>query len=327
MCVHPAMIPPERRSELRFALDHAITVLLAAMLGACLAFGWGKGFAIDWSRAALPVATVYGLSLARSILLARGQTRGAAAATAFLQMTVFTVSGVVLAYTIAAHPARLWDGPLGAADRALGVDWPVILEWLDRWPALILLLGIAYHSLGAQMIVAILALGKGGRLHTLRITVAAAILAGFVTILVSAVVPAAGNLFDPRGYQHLWPSIAWSERALVAGLRDGSDRVLDLSALMGIVSFPSYHATLAALFIWCARDLPRLRWPLTVWAALTIVATPVFGGHYAVEVVAGLLLAPAALAAVRLLQRRLSSGHIPTLPPREIPQSVLRPAV
>ena len=35
----------------------------------------------------------------------------------------------------------------------------------------------------------------------------------------------------------------------------------------------------------------RARWraPLRVWAVLTIVATPVFGGHYAVEVIAGLL--------------------------------------
>jgi hypothetical protein len=86
-----------------------------------------------------------------------------------------------------------------------------------------------------------------------------AVLAGFVTILISLLMPAAGNLFDPSHYRHLWPSIAWLERDLVAGLRDGSGRVLDLTQLMGIVSFPSYHATLAALFIWCAGDLPRQR--------------------------------------------------------------------
>ena len=151
------------------------------------------------------------------------------------------------------------------------------------------------------MVVAILALSRAARFETLRLTVAAAVLSGFVTILVSAAMPAAGNLFDPERYQHLWPSVAWLERDQIAGLRDGAGRVLDLSVLMGIVSFPSFHATLAALFIWCARDLPGLRWPLQVWAALTIVAPPVFGGHYAVEVIAGLLLAPPAIAAARLV--------------------------
>ena len=292
----------------RLTLDGITWSLLAAMLVACLLFAWGKGFSIDPVRAILPTAGLYGLIVARAIGRQRRQPRGEAAAAAFLHMTLFTILGVVLAYTIAAHPAPLWDARLAAADRALGLRWPAILATLDRWPSLILLLGVAYHSLSVQMVVAILALSKAGRLHTLRVTVAAAVLSGFVTILVSAVMPAMGNLFDPAPYTNLWPSIAWLERDLIAGLRDGSDRVLDLSALMGIVSFPSYHATLAALFIWCARDLPRLRLTLTVWAVLTIVATPVFGGHYAVEVIAGLLLAPPAIAVARLVAARLARG-------------------
>lgn len=75
--------------------------------------------------------------------------------------------------------------------------------------------------------------------------------------------------------------------------------------LMGIVSFPNFHATLAAIFFWAFRAIPRLAVPGGAWAILTIVATPVFGGHYGVDVIMGLILAPPAiLAATRLTRRR-----------------------
>ena len=293
------MISPNWRPS----IDMVIAALLALMAFACVAFVWGRGFGVDWLRA-IPAATMlYGLTLARSIARRRGRRLAEAVATAFLQMTGFTLLGVMLAYAIAAHPAPLWDAQLAAADRALGFDWPAILAALDRSPVLIMALGVAYHSLSVQMVIAILLLGISGRVETLRLTVCATVLSGFATILVSAAMPALGNLFDPGRYLHLWPSIAWAERDLIAGLRDGTGRVLDLSMPMGIVSFPSFHATLSALFVWSARDTGRACWPLRAWAVLTIGATPVFGGHYAIEVIAGLLLAPPAIAAAQLFAR------------------------
>lgn len=295
--VLPGMTPPGRCHP----LDFATAVLLALMALACGGFAWGLGFAVDGWRA-VPAATVlYGLALARSIARRRGRVLAEATATAFLQMTAFTVLGVVLAYAIASHAAPLWDARLAAADRALGFDWPAILAMLDRSPVTIFVLGIAYHSLSIQMVVVVLLLGTAGRLDTLRLTVCAAVLSGFATILVSAAMPAMGNVVDPARYAHLWPSIAWMEHGLVTGLRDGTGRVIDLSSPMGIVSFPSFHATLSALFIWSARDVGAARWPLRLWAGLTILATPMFGGHYAIEVIAGLLLAPPAIAAAQLL--------------------------
>ena len=73
---------------------------------------------------------------------------------------------------------------------------------------------------------------------------------------------------------------------------------------MGIVSFPSFHATLAAIFIWAFGAMPRLAGPGRGWAILTIVATPVFGGHYGVDVLMGLLLAPPAIVAAQRLTQR-----------------------
>jgi membrane-associated phospholipid phosphatase len=302
------MTAPVLRTDHR---NMASWVSIVAMLVSFLAVQYHHTFAVDPVRAAPAIVSLIALGIALSIGRHTGRPRLTAGATAFLQMTLFTLFGVVLAYALAANSGTLWDARLAAADRAMGFNWPVVLSLLDRFPPVIWLLGLAYHSLTLQMIVVIIALSGWGEFDTLRTTVCAAIMSGFVTILISGVMPAMGNLFEPSHYLHLWPSVAWLERGLISGLRDGSQRVLDLTMLMGIVSFPSFHATLAAIFIWAFRAMPRLALPGGAWAILTILATPVFGGHYGVDVVMGLILAPPAiLAAGRLTRPKQSSRRI-----------------
>ena len=295
------MIAPALRADHR---DTPSWLLIAAMLMSFLAAQYHHRFTVDPIRAAPAIASLIALGSALAIGRCTVRPRLAAGATAFLQMTLFTLLGVVLAYALAANSGPLWDGRLAAADRAIGFNWPVVLALLDTSPPAIWLFGLAYHSLTLQMIVVIVALSGLGKFDTLRAVVCAAILSGFVTILISGLTPAMGNLFDPSRYGHLWPSIAWLEQGLISGLRDGSLRVLDLTMLMGIVSFPSFHATLAAIFIWAFGAMPRAALAGRAWAILTIVATPVFGGHYGVDVIMGLILAPPAIIAARYLTRR-----------------------
>jgi hypothetical protein len=290
-------LPADRR-------DIPSWVLIAAMLLTYLAAQTHLTFSLDPVRAMPAGASLIVLGAAVAIGRRTARPRLAAGATAFLQMTLFTLLGVILAYAFAAQAGALWDDRLAATDRAMGFNWPLILQLLDKMPALIWVLGLAYHSLTVQMIVVIVALSGLSRFDTLRTTVCAAILSGFIVILISALTPAMGNLFDPAHYRHLWPSVAWAEQGLIFGLRDGSHRVLDLTMLMGIVSFPSYHATLAAIFIWAFRAIPRLSVPGRVWAVLTILATPVFGGHYGTDVIMGLVLAPSAIIAAHHLTRQ-----------------------
>lgn len=274
------------------------------MLSAYLFVERHHPFTIDPVRA-LPAAFVLtALGASRVIGRRTGRARLEVGATAFLQMTLFTLLGVVLAYAFAANGAALWDVRFAAADKMLGFHWPFLLSLLDQFPILVWLLGVAYHSLTVQMIAIIVGLSGTARFATLRVMVCAAILSGFVTILISGFMPAMGNLFDPAKYGRLWPSIAWLEQGLITGLRDGTLRTLDLTMLMGIVSFPSFHATLSAIFIWALKDVPRVGRLGGLWAALTIIATPVFGGHYAVDVLMGLILAPPAIMIARWLTQR-----------------------
>jgi len=270
-------------------------MLVASMAGLCLLACHNMGFVVTPPRAILPGLGVLILLGAVLVGKVRNRPRLAAGATAFAQMTLFTILGVVLAYALAARAGPLWDERLAAADAWLGFDWPAIYRAADAAPPAIWVGLLAYHSLVAQMIVCIVALSATGRTDTLRTAVAAAIISGLVTIMISGAMPAMGNVFDPAAYRNLWPSVAWAERDLIAGLRDGRSRVLDLSDLMGIVTFPSYHAALPVILAWAQRDVPLLRVVAPLWAILTIAVTPLFGGHYGVDVLAGLGLAVVAI--------------------------------
>lgn len=266
---------------------------------------WGSlGFRVSPAHARLPGLSVAILCTAVVWGKTRGSPRLTAGATAFLQMTLFTVVGVALSYALAARAAPLWDHAFAAADAWLGFDWPAVFRAADVSPVSLWIGGIVYHGLAVQMIVAIVVLSATGRTDDLRVMVAAAIVSGWATIAISGFMPAMGNLFDPKDYRHLWPSVAWLEGDLIAGLRDGSQRVVDLTHLWGIVSFPSYHATLAIVLAWGLRNVAGWRRVAPLWAGLTIVATPLFGGHYAVDILAGVALAFGAVRIAPVLVRR-----------------------
>lgn len=298
-----------RHARPDFHVDAMAWSLICGLAVTCGVLGPALGFGVLLGRAVLPGIGLAVLAGALAIGRRRGNARLTAGATAFLQMTLFTILGVVLTYLLAARAGPLWDAELAAADARLGLVWPTIFAAADRMPAALLMIGgVAYHSLVLQMVVSIVLLAGAGRLQRLRIMVAAAILSGTVTVLVSGLAPAIGNLFDPHHYRTLWPSVAWLDRDLVLRLRDGTVRQVDLSHMTGIVSFPSYHATLPVILVWGLRPFSGLRAPATVWAGLTIIATPLFGGHYVVDVLAGLLLAIAGLAVAARLPSASAEG-------------------
>lgn len=230
--------------------ERASWLVIAAMLVTFTLLQIRDPFSLRGGMSLLPL---FGVVLLISLVLIgshAGLPRLRAAGTAFLQVTVFTLLGVALSYAFAANAGPLWDGRLAAADHVLGFNWAAVAHFVDRSAALSLTTVLAYHSLIPQMIVAVVALSATARFASLRMMVFAALLAGFATILISGAVPALGVLINPSHYRHLPPSIAWVHKDEVAALRDGSLRQVDLGAMTGIVSFPSYHAALAAIFIW-----------------------------------------------------------------------------
>ena len=76
-------------------------------------------------------------------------------------------------------------------------------------------------------------------------------------------------------------------------------RHLEVLGLSGIVTFPSFHAASAVLYAWA---LWAVRWmrPVALLAnGAMLAATPLNGGHYFVDVIAGMAIAALAIVAAR----------------------------
>jgi hypothetical protein len=260
---------------------------LAALLTACTALG---GTALFYRRVRL-------------------QENFAIICIGLMQVLLFSAIGAILSYLLAREGGALWDVRLASWDRALGFDWLGYLHWVDRSPALTGLLHLSYGSMIPQIIVLILALGFTMRVAELRTVMFAAILCGTVCILVSAFFPAISRPaylgITGSNFRNVDPWGGYVHAADLMSLRAGTFAELRLSSMRGIITFPSYHAGLSLVTLWgfWASRMTWLRWPGMTLAALTIAASPVDGGHYLVDVLAGLAIAAVSIAvAVRAVR-------------------------
>ena len=78
---------------------------------------------------------------------------------------------------------------------------------------------------------------------------------------------------------------------------------MNLNAAEGIITFPSYHSTLAILFLVALWSVPLLRWLGVVLNLAVIAATPIDGGHYFVDLGAGMIIAILSLLTARSLSQ------------------------
>lgn len=297
----PAIAMPAEGS----APDSAWAALLASAL-LLLALQTGLPFAFSLPGLAVPLASVAGCgALAAVYRHWRPNERICAMLTALQQMILFSMIGAVLSYMVAARGGAFWDADFAAWDAALGLDWLGWLHWLDARPALAAPLRIAYASLMPQMAVLIVILGLTGSIADLRTTVLAAMISGLCAVIISGLMPAQAVYsflaLSPADYPNLHPAAALAHVADLDALRNGTLRTLVVSDLQGIITFPSYHAALAAVFGWGFLRVPvrAVRWAGVLLAAMTLISTPVDGGHYFVDVLAGTALAAASLWAAR----------------------------
>lgn len=201
-------------------------------------------------------------------------------------LVAFQAAGAMLSYLVTSTGAPLVDGSLAAWDRALGFDWIACWRWFEAHPGIRAALKHAYYSGLVQLMAVVLVLGMTGRAAQLAEFMRLFILATLVTIAFSGLWPAAGawkhyavgTAFDLASISHFEP------------LRSGVLREISLGAAQGLISFPSLHAAMAVLL---AHSMRRTRlFPVfAVLNAAMLVSTPIEGGHYLVDVLAGVALA------------------------------------
>ena len=266
-------------------------------------------FRLHWHSLLLPGAFVVVLAAAAMVYRhKRPDEKIVAMVVALQQLVLFTCLGILLSYMVAARGGGFWDATFQRWDTALGLDWRAYLDFVNARPLLGRVYSLAYASLMPQMIAVILALGFAGRLLELRRMALAVILTGTATILISGLMPGVSNFvylgLGPQDYPNLHPGAAFVHVGDLTALRAGTLRSVSLDSMQGIITFPSYHAALATVFAWgFFRSPAPVRWPGLAVSILTVLATPIDGGHYFVDVMAGCALAALGLVVAPLLAR------------------------
>ncbi len=212
------------------------------------------------------------------------------------------------AYIAMQLPFGLADDQLAAMDAALGFDWPKTIAFIDSRPWLAGLLNCAYTAFTPQLILSplLLALGKNpAKAYKMLICYGAIVLLASV---VASTVPAVGT-FAMAGLQpkNINNQYALDFVAPLRALKTGDIFVFRPFELSGIISFPSVHAAVAVLCAWAWWHNRLLRYPVLAINVLMAISAVPNGGHYLVDVIAGIAVAVWVILAVDRVEARLEA--------------------
>jgi membrane-associated phospholipid phosphatase len=208
------------------------------------------------------------------------------------------------------------DAALDRIDRWLGFDYVAMAQAIIARPALTEALTLAYQSIKPQMFLIVAVLCLFGRFRALALLSLAWALSLIVVVVLFALVPAQGafhhyglmdlmkaTLSDPTGYIFV-PAIEAARSGVGFSPYD---------SMIGIVSFPSFHATAGLLYIWAFWQVRPLRYPMLALNLAMIAATPLLGAHYLIDILAGIAIGFAAIAVARRLvltrEQRAACGY------------------
>ena len=198
------------------------------------------------------------------------------------------------------------DDLLAAWDARLPLDWHAYFRLVQEKPALARLLDESYTSLTDLSLAAFPLLvaqadprRAGYFVETFLVTALICMIVGAFFPALAAVAiafPDAASIpgfAEPPGTYHL----DHLER-----LRSGAPVTLDLRDMPGLVTFPSFH-TAAGILLAASFRRTLLFPPALAYALVMIAATPVFGSHYFVDLIAGAAVACLVLVVFARLPR------------------------
>lgn len=291
--------------------------IVAALLAGLIATAWllhrAELSVAVWSRSNLPfVLAAVCVAALRSHVLPRGWRHAAAlrdGAGYYAVFTLIALTGAVASYPLAALTHGYADQTLQRIDTALGFDW---LAWYrtvaDHRPLQIL--GIAcYESIYLTPAILLGWFARTGQRREAHRFLAGFWLAAVLTLALFTLMPAIGPLsyLWRGGVPYMPVSETWQSN-LIPALRAHTIHAVDLGALRGLVSAPSFHAAAGTLYLRTIWRTPPLRRWLTWLVAAMLLATPVEGTHYLIDMIIGAAVAMLAMEIVDLLlARRLAA--------------------
>lgn len=227
-----------------------------------------------------------------------------------------SVLALVSSYLAISLAYPLADQQLVAIDQALGFDGAAFIYSVDAHPWLAWLLMNAYASFPVQLFalpVLLVLAGQANRAYALVLAYAMACLAASViSIWFPAVAANVTYGIAPESLQSINAKFGFAFLEEFHALREAESFVFSMERAEGILTFPSVHTSTAVILILCSAGLPYLRYPFLLLNIAMIVSTLTHGGHYLADVIAGIVLAVAAMAITTVIARARPSGSLVT---------------
>ncbi len=210
-----------------------------------------------------------------------------------IQLALLVPAVVTLSYLAATLDAPLEDGPLLRIDQMVGFHWHALDIWVAAHHSIRTVLRDAYLSYFVQPAIVLVAVSMHQPGRTNGEFIWTFLLSAILCFALFAAFPAIGyqGMIGPEHIDDLVQS------------RDGLWTTLDFTKVNGIVTFPSFHAIFAVIFTYVVR---KVRWALVIIAplnAVMLLSIPTVGGHYLIDVVAGIGVAVISIALSRAIQR------------------------
>jgi hypothetical protein len=196
-------------------------------------------------------------------------------------------------------PFPIADPVLARWDEALGLDWVAYATWLGGHPWISELLYWVYATIVGVSLLTIIVLHFLNQERAAE-SVSLQFTGGIIAVVIGSAFPAMGAPTyhqAPLAVMAAFPAHSGAQwTTTLEHLRSGLPAEI---SPIGLVSFPSYHIAWTMIIAWSFRGY-RL-FPLFVaYGVATVAATPIFGGHYFVDMIAG-----AGLAGALILGRSL----------------------
>ena len=269
------------------------------------------GLSADWTTQ-LPFLVIDAVLVAVWLHLWRvpGQPREWIFSETVLAMLLTIVLTQVLSpaqYVAAAFNRPLIDPILARSDALMGIDVSTLAAWSRAHPRTNFVLVLGYSSFLVQLALLPIIVGIFMRDRTaLWEYVFNFHVCAVVTVTALALFPAA-CAFQYYGFEATIDQTRFI--AHFNGVRDGSFTRLRFDDLEGLISMPSFHMAGALMVLWALRRHRRALAPFAVVNGLLILATVTTGSHYAVDLVATVIMFAGSAWAWRTWGERLLDVH------------------
>ena len=269
-----------------------LLILNALVFLFTLPFYGAFGLAIDWSTFLPSLAAIAFAALG---WFAQRMTPGrpsewpvAETFVAFSLIAILFSSVTPAQYLAVAMKQPLVDPWLAKADALLGISVPAAVEWTRGFPTLVAILSISYYSLAVQFIAPLAILGLYHRDRDRMWEYAFHFHVCLIVTLIGLMLFPAMCAFSYYGFESLIDQTRFISH--FNALRAGTFHQLQLRELEGLITFPSFHVAGGLMVTWVFRGYRWMFPSLIVLNVLMIASTVLLGPHYAVDIIASLIV-------------------------------------